>query len=533
MKLKLVNVEDGITSIGFRKMAAQIKSFHPDTTTCYVTPGRRSLREFLSPSHSNRSEQLCEEVSEGLADADLVAFSSMSIHAKTIQGVIARLREKNPNAFVLWGGCHGVLDSDSAIEHADAVCTGEGELAFPEFFDAWRDGRDYTGTRNFWFRKDGEVVKNPFLPLLTSEQLGSFPAPEYGNEDERIYEPGRGFIPMGREHYLRYNGLSYRTVWSIGCPFHCTFCGNTKFIANDKAYQKIRHSPIPALMRELQGVVDRHPHVRSIVFDDDSFMALRMSLIDEFADLYREKIGVPFTVTGVIPNYVKQEKLERLTKAGLIRIRIGVQSGSERMLEFYKRPAPPEKVLAAATTVNGFRRTMIPPAYDIIADNPIETEEDVRSTLQLIYDMPRPFTLNIFSLNVMPNTDLARQFEELGVKPGDLNTNFKRLTPTLANATLYLLCLVRPPRWVFERLLKRARPFREETRFYPRLNGFLRLLWLARRGFDHLRFMDFANLPGRVGYFLYGIGFIDLWHRTLAPNAGVVRVPAKRPAETS
>ena len=330
---------------------------------------------------------------------------------------------------------------------------------------------------------------------------------------------------------MKFNGLSYRTVWSIGCPFHCTFCGNTKFIENDRSYQKIRHSPVPSLMKELRAAKERHPHLRSVVFDDDSFMALPADLLQDFARHYKDTIGIPFTVTGVIPNYVKEKKLQILTRAGLIRIRMGIQSGSARLLNFYKRPAPPEKVLKSAETVNLFRRTMIPPAYDIITDNPIETADDVRATLQLVYDLPRPFTLNIFSLNVMPNTELARQFAELGIEPGGAGRNFKRLTPTIGNAALYLLCLVKPPRWIFQGILSRARPAAEKQRLYPNLHRLLRSLWLARRGMAHLRFMDFAGLPGSIGYLLYGVGAIDFWHRYLNPRP--VTVADEASLETS
>ena len=38
--------------------------------------------------------------------------------------------------------------------------------------------------------------------------------------------------------YLDNNGLGYPTLWSIGCPLHCTFCGNTVFIANDPKYKR-------------------------------------------------------------------------------------------------------------------------------------------------------------------------------------------------------------------------------------------------------------------------------------------------------
>ena len=90
------------------------------------------------------------------------------------------------------------------------------------------------------------------------------------------------------------------------------------------------------------------------------------------------------------------------------RIRMGIQSGSKNMLDFYKRPTPPEKILNAGKVIASFApKYHIPAAYDIIMDNPIETRDDVKSTLQLLYLMDRPYTLFIYSLKVIPNTGLA------------------------------------------------------------------------------------------------------------------------------
>ena len=40
-----------------------------------------------------------------------------------------------------------------------------------------------------------------------------------------------------------------------------------------------------------------------------------------------------------------------------------------------------------------------------------------------------------------------------------------------------------------------------------------RVLYLARRGIGHLRFMDFSVLTGKTGYYLWKMGFIKFWQR--------------------
>ena len=152
MKLILVNVENGIDSNGFRRMASHIKSYHPETSSYYFLPGKRKLfQHFFVREH--RSTQFSEKAAEALAGADMVGFSSASMLAGVVEEIIAHLRVISPKTFIVWGGSHCIMAPDSAIEHADAVCTGEGEFAFQQFFEAYKNERDYFRTPNFWFRK--------------------------------------------------------------------------------------------------------------------------------------------------------------------------------------------------------------------------------------------------------------------------------------------------------------------------------------------------------------------------------------------
>ena len=531
MKIVLLNVGEGLTSLGFRRMSSHVRSYHEATDSFYLPLDGRPLDRLFPRRTLERSERLCEQVATELAGADVVGFSSLSNYSEIVEGIIARLREKSARTFIVWGGCHGIMAPESAILHADAVCAGEGELAFAELVAALRDGRDPSAIRNFWFRDGEKVTKNPFRPLLSGDELAELPLPSYAEPGERIFLPDSGFVPLRRRHYLHFDGLTYRTVWCIGCPFHCTFCGNTKFIENDPGYQRIRHSPVSTIIAELRQARARHPHIRSVVFDDDSFLALRKETLSDFAERYRAEIGLPFTVTGVIPNYVQEQKLEILVAAGLVRIRMGIQSGSEKMLRFYKRPSPPAKVLSSAKTIHLFADRMIPPAYDIITDNPIETHEDVRDTLQLVFDLPRPFFLNLFSLRVMPNTALAAQFEELGVDADGASHNYKNLAPTLANNMLYFFCLSRFPARPFERLLPRAASYRDTDRLMPRLAALLRLGYHLKRGYDHFRYMGFVNFPGSLSFLFYRVGFVDFWLRFVSPWRKQHRKPGRRGAE--
>jgi radical SAM superfamily enzyme YgiQ (UPF0313 family) len=519
VRVRLVCLEDGITSCGFRKISASVARLVPDTESCYVSTNRyRSVRNAIRGTYGGRGDLGDDEVDEiatGLSGSDVVGFSSMTGYADLTRRVIKRLREIDPGAFIIWGGIHPIIHPEDAIlSDVDAICTGEGEFAFEELHGLLEEGRDFTGVQNFWFKHDGSVRRNGFRPLMTEAEMETLPFPQFGTDRERIYRKGRGFVPMELGDYLANDGLGYSTLWSIGCPFHCTFCGNTTFIANDPLYKKIRHPSARYMVDEIKSVRRRFPHVSQVSFHDDSFMAIPYRELETFAELWREELGIPFAVYGVIPNYVKRDKFEILTWAGMNRVRMGIQSGSQQILDFYRRPTPRHRILEAGEVIATFSpKYHIPPAYDIIMDNPIETRQDVLDTLELLYEMPRPYTLFIYSLKVIPNTVMERDMKERGVDLEDISANYASIPPKAANLLLYVLALRRPPRRLFDWALRRVEGSATPQPEYPVLGNVLRTMYQAKRVVDHLRFMDFSIIPGWSGYVAWRTGLVGLWQR--------------------
>jgi hypothetical protein len=255
--------------------------------------------------------------------------------------------------------------------------------------------------------------------------------------------------------------------------------------------------------------------VSQVSFHDDSFMAIPYRELEQFAELWHEELpDVPFTVYGVIPNYVKQEKFDILTWAGMHRVRMGIQSGSQQILDFYKRPTPPERILEAGAVIGKFSgKYQIPPAYDIIVDNPVETRQDVIDTLELLYKIDRPYTLYIYSLKIIPNTEMSRAMTERGIDLEGISSSYMVIPPRWGNLMLYVLAVWRPPRRLFDLMLRPVKPSSEEQRFYPRLGMLLRSAYLAKRAVDHLRFADVSVLPGRSGYMLWRLGVVGFLQR--------------------
>lgn len=515
MRVRLACVEDGIDNVGFRKMSAFARQLIPDVGVYYVPTGnlRGLYRTIIMQGATRQDGRDIRAIAEELADSDLVGFSSMTAYSETTKAIIKEIRTINPDARIIWGGIHPIIHPEDAIQHADAICTGEGEFAFAKFYESFCAGADYTNTPSFWFNTPAGIKKNANLPLQTPDEMSRLPHLTY-QDGEFIYrKKERSFVPIERSDFLEFCGLAYNTVWSIGCPLKCTYCGNTKFIEYDGGYRRIRHASVDYIVEEIKRAVDKHPHISTVVFHDDSLLALRRAVLKEFADKFKARIGLPFAMMGVIPNYVEAEKIEILLEGGLNRVRMGIQSGSERILKFYKRPTPLVRIRNGTEVLSRYAKYMIPPAYDIILDNPIETLDDTLATLDLLYEMPRPFTLNIYSLRVIPNTELEKDIKALGIRIEDIRSTYAAHLPSLGNVLVYILVIWRLPRWLYMRLRSRVRPSHEPQPEYMGLLLTFRFLYLVKRAFQHLRFLDFTTITGLVPYWLWRSGLVGFWQR--------------------
>jgi len=513
LRVKFVSVEQGIGAFGFRRVAAVARTLHPATDIYFIATGNLySLGTHIFPSRREgwTREQLQGMAGE-LAACELLCISSMTPVAVQVEALIAAVKKLNPEIFILWGGTHSIIYPDDAIAQVDAICTGEGETPFTQFYAAFAAHGDYLGTPGMWFNTPEGVRKNSQASLNQGEVLASFPHMYVGLDCwifDHQHSRFRAFTPRD---YTAFNGLSYRTIWSLGCPYSCIYCANSAFIANDPHYRKIRYSPVAYLLEELEQALRLYPFIATVAFYDDNFISIPLEVLRDFSTQYRQRIGLPFVVFGLHPNAITEEKLELLAAAGMNRGRMGVQSGNARMLEFYNRKTPLGNIKRSADLLARATRKhhMIPPAYDIISDNPLETREDVVQTLEFLYTLQRPYTLTLFSLRVFPKTQLWDYFEnnpECDIR--ELISSYLETRKSMANILLYLLATVRPPRFLFNDMLRSVRGFQEKQKTYPLLHLAVKVVYLASRGISHLLKFDFTTISGGFLYTLWKLKLI-------------------------
>jgi anaerobic magnesium-protoporphyrin IX monomethyl ester cyclase len=397
MKIGLVNVAGRLsTGDGSRLISALLKR-----------DGHRVTSVYLS-----RTEPLSYERSELalldglLADVDAVMIGVFSSYAMRAAQVTDYVHERWPGRPVFWGGPHCIGAPELCLRHADGICYSEGDEAVPDLVRRLERGGDWWATPNFAFRRDGQVVKNPVLPPF--RDLDGLPYYDYDLEDQHLLD-GK-LVPLTMER-LKPRLLAYPTyvptlyyMASRGCPHNCSYCHNCKYIAMWGS-SPLRLISVDRALDEVEYQVRKFGCIEFVGFSDDDFFQRSPAQFEHFSREYKRRINLPFGVMMSARTF-RRDKMDMLIDAGLSLVEMGVQSGSQRVLdEVFNRPLSIVKTKEVVRELGGYeRRQGLSLVLDFIIDNPWETREDVHQTVRYLLDIPPRTLVNALFLTYFPGT---------------------------------------------------------------------------------------------------------------------------------
>jgi len=396
LKVLLISVQDYREQLGLKLLHYHLLSHRYDSVLFYLKYFDSQCGESLNSVKTFLKEQ----------QPAFIGVSLMSIDYHKAVAITCIIREVLPTTTVVWGGIHPSLYPGMCLEHADYVSVGESEEALLNMAKAASEGRDFKHINNVAYMDGEQLIQNPLTPPL--ENLDSIAPYELIPHNCFVLEQKK-VQQLTQRLYRRYDktqGTSYSVVTSRGCPFSCTYCCNN-FYKNLYNYHKIRRRSAVHIIQELEKAVKDHPDLDFINFEDDSFLSASPAYIAVFAELYRQKIKKPF-IAHSIPVSIKENTITLLKAAGLAWVNVGLQSGSDDTLNnIYKRASMRDDFMKAALML---KKHKVACFYDVLVDNPFESEKDKWATLDTVLQIPRPYIIRVFSLTFYPGSELYERF---------------------------------------------------------------------------------------------------------------------------
>ncbi|MEW6050296.1 MAG: radical SAM protein [Candidatus Zixiibacteriota bacterium] len=333
---------------------------HTDSTTCFT------YLEMLDlfPQYRLAVSDLAHPIYTAIVDEikrfqpDVVGISCMTVKVPSAVA-IARLVKQNTGPAVVCGGPHATALPEQLLEYdcIDYVVRGS---ALPGFTDLVNSVVGLSGTRP-------ERIAG-----LTYRLAGG--SIEHGPEDNdlSVLKQRR----PRREALRNADTYSHRDLsiimTSFGCPYRCRFCSNS--IHNSLAYRSLSD-----VFEEISTIVVTYGS-GSLYFRDDTFSASTRRL-KKITDYIAGHQGIRDWECLTRIDTLDADRLQMLSRSKCSMLKVGIESGSERILKRIDKKLTPTDVVNFAKTV---RDANLHWSAFFMIGFPEETEQDIQDTIRLI-----------------------------------------------------------------------------------------------------------------------------------------------------
>ena len=308
-------------------------------------------------------------------------------------------KTKRPDLPIVWGGWHPSLFAEQCLQESsvDVAVIGQGEETFAEIVARLGSGDSLNGVQGIVHRNSRAPNSNRQSPDdLRAEaprpllDLNHLPASNYDLIDVEK------FFAVKKTRQFDY-------ISSQGCRFRCTFC------ADPYVYKRGWYGLEPARMgQELERWWKKF-HFADVGFQDETFFTNPQRVAAIANEFLKRDLHFTWMATmRADQGFRLDEALLNLCKrAGLRRVMIGVESGSQQMLDWMKKDIKLEQVFDSAEKC---KRAGVGIIFNVIVGFPHEPPESITESLRVAKElraMSPDFEVAFFYYKPYPGNEIA------------------------------------------------------------------------------------------------------------------------------
>lgn len=331
-----------------------------------------------------------------------VGITAMTGHQLLYGLEASKIVKQNSNAPVVWGGIHPSILPAQTIQHpfVDFVVEGEGDVVFPELVNSLSDGGYNKTIPGVWAKKNGSSTSSAPKAIPDINMLPPIPYHLIRVED---------YIGLDREGRKKFHVKTSR-----GCPYQCTFCHQTS-----NSRKKWRAFEAERVLNEMEMLKNKYNIRHFQILDDNFFVNIKRAheILQGIAD---RKMDIVYTINGTRVTdilRIKEDTLKLLADTGCYELQIGLESGSQRVLDHMKKGIKLSQVFEANQRLSKYN---VPRYYELVSGFRDETIDDLFQTAEVILklskDDPNVFFAPIECLTPYPGTEVYNQAMAAGMK---------------------------------------------------------------------------------------------------------------------
>ena len=312
-------------------------------------------------------------------EADVFAMSCWTANRRGVALTAQLLKRLHPKVPVVIGGPHATPLGKEMLAHypeIDLVCVGESDHTFLEIVERVREERSLGGIPGTVYRSGAQIVEAPERPSIP--------------DLDTLASPHRYFD-------------THIVMTSRGCPWACTFCG-----AETSWGRGFRGQSVPYVLDALELMLPRL-RVKMVQIKDDTFTTNKKRVIELCRGIRERKLNFLWSCDTRV-DVLSEELLYEMRLAGCQRLSLGVESGSQQILDQIHKRIKKTDILRAAELAKKYG---IHVRFYMMLGNRGETEQTFRETLAFL-DEAKPHQYIFSCLSIYPGTKDFQDAEAAG-----------------------------------------------------------------------------------------------------------------------